>query len=185
METHSVVIGFHIFADGYAQFLHAERTANPVLETEPDAPPEKLLLRFATADVALLGSGPHGIAEAQFLRSFSARVTLVPGIALFLALSFGGYGLVRKLTPVDAVHGLALESTLLLVPSLGWILWTAWQATMVFMESSEDGVDTYVGLSGLFLTQNGVCATIIFYLNIKSKDFTMKAIFDKYIEEHS
>ncbi|MEN9706367.1 MAG: EamA family transporter RarD [Pseudomonadota bacterium] len=48
----------------------------------------------------------------------------IPGIALFLALSFGGYGLVRKLTPVDAVHGLALESSLLFIPSVVWLLWS-------------------------------------------------------------
>jgi len=60
----------------------------------------------------------------------------LPGIALFLALSFGGYGLVRKLTPVDAVHGLALESSLLLLPSVAWILWTAGQGTGAFQQQS-------------------------------------------------
>jgi chloramphenicol-sensitive protein RarD len=39
----------------------------------------------------------------------------LPWIALALAVSFGFYGLVRKLTPVDAVIGLSVE-TLLLVP---------------------------------------------------------------------
>jgi chloramphenicol-sensitive protein RarD len=46
-----------------------------------------------------------------------------PWIALGLALSFGGYGLVRKTTPVDAVHGLALESTILLPPAVGYLVW--------------------------------------------------------------
>jgi hypothetical protein len=41
----------------YAQFLYAERVANPALEKEPDAPPEKLLIRFACGDVVVLGSG--------------------------------------------------------------------------------------------------------------------------------
>ena len=49
----------------------------------------------------------------------------LPGIALVLALSFGGYGLVRKLTPVGAVHGLAVESTLMFLPSVAWILWSS------------------------------------------------------------
>lgn len=48
----------------YAQFLYAERTANPVLETETDAPPEKLLLHFATVDVALLGCGLKAVERA-------------------------------------------------------------------------------------------------------------------------
>jgi hypothetical protein len=32
----------------YAQFLYAERTANPALEKEPEAPPEKMSIHFAT-----------------------------------------------------------------------------------------------------------------------------------------
>ena len=41
----------------YAQFLYAEKVPNPALEKEPDAPPEKVLIRFACADVVVLGSG--------------------------------------------------------------------------------------------------------------------------------
>ena len=41
----------------YAQFLYAEKIPNPALEKEPDAPPEKMLIRFACADVVVLGSG--------------------------------------------------------------------------------------------------------------------------------
>ena len=48
----------------YAQFLYAERTANPAVEREPEAPPEKLLLHFATADVVLLGSGLKVVEKA-------------------------------------------------------------------------------------------------------------------------
>lgn len=46
-----------------------------------------------------------------------------PWIALGLALSFGLYGLVRKLVVVDAVQGLAVESLYLLVPALAWLCW--------------------------------------------------------------
>ena len=41
----------------YAQFLYAERMANPALEKEPEAPPEKMSIHFACADVIVLGSG--------------------------------------------------------------------------------------------------------------------------------
>ena len=41
----------------YAQFLYAERTANPALEKEPEAPPEKMSIHFVCADVIVLGSG--------------------------------------------------------------------------------------------------------------------------------
>lgn len=50
----------------------------------------------------------------------------LPWIALVLAFSFGGYGLVRKLAPVSAIEGLGIESALLFLPALGWLLWTAW-----------------------------------------------------------
>jgi hypothetical protein len=60
-----------VFADGgisyllpYAQFLYAERVSNSRLEKEPDAPPEKMLIRFALADVVVLGSGLMAIERA-------------------------------------------------------------------------------------------------------------------------
>jgi hypothetical protein len=37
--------------------LYAERTANTALEKEPDAPPEKMRIHFASAEVIILGSG--------------------------------------------------------------------------------------------------------------------------------
>lgn len=47
------------------------------------------------------------------------------GIAMALALSFGGYGFIRKLTPVGAVPGLAIETVALFVPALGVVGWYA------------------------------------------------------------
>ena len=41
----------------YAQFLYAERTANPALEKEPEASPEKMSIHFGYAEVVVLGSG--------------------------------------------------------------------------------------------------------------------------------
>ncbi len=63
----------------YAQFLNAERAANPALEKEPDAPPEKLLICFAAAEVTLLGSGLKCVERAiqnyelQFVKSADRR----------------------------------------------------------------------------------------------------------------
>jgi hypothetical protein len=48
----------------YAQFLYAGRVPNPRLEKEPDAPPEKMLIRFALAEVVVLGSGLTAIERA-------------------------------------------------------------------------------------------------------------------------
>ncbi len=47
-------------------------------------------------------------------------------ISLTLALSFGTYGLIRKIVPVGSLPGLAIETTVLLVPSLvaaAYYLW--------------------------------------------------------------
>ena len=41
----------------YAQFLDTDRNANPELEQRPDAPPERMRIHFARADVVILGSG--------------------------------------------------------------------------------------------------------------------------------
>lgn len=47
----------------------------------------------------------------------------LPWIALTLATSFGLYGLIRKLVAVDAAPGLGVESLIMLLPALGYILW--------------------------------------------------------------
>lgn len=48
----------------------------------------------------------------------SVQLGQPPWIALALAMSFGSYGLIRKLAVIPAVHGLAIESALLLLPAL-------------------------------------------------------------------
>lgn len=49
----------------------------------------------------------------------------LPWISLALATSFGLYGLLRKLVAVDAMHGLTIESGLMAVPALLYLLWCA------------------------------------------------------------
>lgn len=46
-------------------------------------------------------------------------------ISLVLAVSFAGYGLTRKLAPVDALPGLTVETLVLLPPALGLLAWQA------------------------------------------------------------
>jgi len=41
----------------YAQFLYAERMANPALEKGPESSPEKMSIHFGCAEVVVLGSG--------------------------------------------------------------------------------------------------------------------------------
>jgi hypothetical protein len=86
----AAVIALDVLADDgvsyllpYAQFLYAERTPNPALEKEADAPPEKLLLRFASGDVVLLGSGFAWLVkmfqrhELRFVKSADRRLAAV------------------------------------------------------------------------------------------------------------
>ena len=44
-------------------------------------------------------------------------------ISLTLAASFGLYGFVRKVAPVDSLEGLTIETAILAPASLGWLIW--------------------------------------------------------------
>jgi len=64
------VAALNVFADDehshflpYAQLLYAEIIPNPALEKNADAPPEKLLICFAGAEVTVLGSGLQAVAR--------------------------------------------------------------------------------------------------------------------------
>ena len=59
-------------------------------------------------------------------------------ISLALAVSFATYGLLRKIAPVDAVAGLAIETTLLLPASLLWLGWGIARGGPVFGPSPSD-----------------------------------------------
>jgi chloramphenicol-sensitive protein RarD len=57
------------------------------------------------------------------LLAWDAREML--GIALVLAATFSGYGLVRRFTPVGALPGLTIETILLLIPAIAILVWQA------------------------------------------------------------
>ncbi len=80
------VATLNVFADDersyqlpYAQFLYAQMTPNPVLEKNADAPPEKLLIHFAVAEVAVFGRGLKSLERAiqkyelKFVKSVDRR----------------------------------------------------------------------------------------------------------------
>lgn len=48
----------------------------------------------------------------------------LPAVTLFLALSFGLYGLVRKRAPVESLTGLAVETLYMFPLALGFLLWS-------------------------------------------------------------
>ena len=56
-----------------------------------------------------------------------------PWIAMTLAMSFGVYGLIRKLAPFEPVHGLAVESGVMALPAIAYLLWCEHQGQGTFM----------------------------------------------------
>ena len=60
----------------------------------------------------------------------------LPWIALVLACTFGGYGLMRKTAALGALEGLALETMLLAPAAFALLAWAASQGTSSFPASS-------------------------------------------------
>jgi chloramphenicol-sensitive protein RarD len=61
---------------------------------------------------------------------------VAPWIALFLGISFGFYGLVRKKLAVGPMIGLLWETLLLITPALLYFAWTAGEGSMHFMQGN-------------------------------------------------
>ena len=59
-------------------------------------------------------------------------------ISLTLCVSFATYGLLRKIAPVDAVTGLAIETAILLPFAAGWLLWGLVAGEPIFGASRLD-----------------------------------------------
>lgn len=60
----------------------------------------------------------------------------LPWIALTLAFSFGLYGLLKKISPLGSLYGLTLETAILFLPALGYLL---------FAESQGSGAFGHIG----------------------------------------
>lgn len=76
----------------------------------------------------------------------------VPWIALLLAFSFATYGLVKKLAGVDAVESMAVETSVLLLPALAYV---------VFLQVSGTGTFTSHGAGHLLLLVGGGVVTML------------------------
>jgi len=75
-----------------------------------------------------------------------------PWIALSLAFTFGFYGLVKKIAPLNAFFGLLLETGILLVPALGWL---------TYAEMSGQGAFLHTGaLADFLMVGAGLVTTI-------------------------
>lgn len=59
----------------------------------------------------------------------------LPYIALSLALSFGLYGLVKKLSPLGSLYGLTIETGILFIPALGYLIFMQVNNTAAFLNT--------------------------------------------------
>jgi chloramphenicol-sensitive protein RarD len=76
----------------------------------------------------------------------------LPYIALTLSVSFGLYGLVKKISPLGPLHGLTIETGILCLPALVYL---------IFVESNGTGAFLHTGLtSSLLMIGAGLVTTI-------------------------
>ena len=76
----------------------------------------------------------------------------VPWIALVLAFSFGFYGLTKKISPLDSLPGLTMETGILFIPAILYL---------VFQESHSTGSFGHAGWdSAVLLALSGVITAI-------------------------
>ena len=68
-----------------------------------------------------------------------------PWVAISLALTFGIYGLMRKIAPLGALSGLALETFLLVPFALGFLIFAASDGTLEFTNLSTLAIVVLVG----------------------------------------
>jgi len=114
----------------------------------------------------------------------------LPWVSLFLAATFGSYGLVRKQVPVDAISGLWLETLAMLPVCLVYALWMGQSGHTVFGAGSASTVALLAGagvLTALPLmafaaaTQRLDLATVgmLMYINPTMQFLTAILIFDE------
>jgi chloramphenicol-sensitive protein RarD len=70
----------------------------------------------------------------------------VPWVGLVLALSFGTYGVVKKIVGMPAVESLSVEATILLLPSLVYLGWLEGQGRAAFPHEGVGHVLLMVGV---------------------------------------
>ncbi len=81
----------------------------------------------------------------------SLSIGHLPWIALFLAISFALYGYLRKQAPVAPLEGLAVETLLVFVPALCYLLYRGWTGAGGFL-SGHPRLDLLLPLAGLATT---------------------------------
>jgi chloramphenicol-sensitive protein RarD len=75
-------------------------------------------------------------------------VGYLPWIAVALPVTFGFYGLVRKVAPVDSATGLTVETLLMLGPSVGFLIYLSTN-DQNHMTPNDWGLSGLIALSGI------------------------------------
>jgi chloramphenicol-sensitive protein RarD len=73
---------------------------------------------------------------------------VVPWIALALALSFGTYGLLRKIAPIEGMVGLSVETMLMFPVALGYLVYVGIDGEGAFLHASWR-LDALIAAAGL------------------------------------
>ncbi|MEO8100142.1 MAG: EamA family transporter RarD [Acidobacteriota bacterium] len=101
----------------------------------------------------------------------SAAYGSLPWISLFLAFTFAGYGAVKKIAPLGPLEGLTLETSILALPALAYL---------VYGYSSGKGAFLHTGAAtSMFLTGAGVVTTlplVLFASAVRRVSLTMIGI---------
>ena len=72
----------------------------------------------------------------------------LPWIALILAFSFGGYGLLRKTAALGALEGLSFETMLLFPLALVYLVWLTIHGQNTFLNTESDALRALLVLGG-------------------------------------
>jgi len=106
-------------------------------------------------------SRPAAVAVVLAGLGVSVQVVMVgelPWIALTLAFSFGLYGLLRKTAAVGAVVGLAVETSILMLPAAGYLAW-ARRTGGLYLGSGDLSTDVLLVLAGAVTAAPLLCFT--------------------------
>ena len=99
----------------------------------------------------------------------------IPWIAITVSITFGLYGLVRKIADVDAFSGLFVETALIVLPMLAYLIFIGINGTGVYGPSNEK-------LTGLLTMAGLVTATPLILFAVAAKRLKLSTLgFFQYI----
>lgn len=98
-------------------------------------------------------------------------VGYLPWVALALAVSFGSYGLLRKQLDIGPVHGLFMETLMMLPFAIAYLLWLNQQDTLVFAQGDME-MNLLLILAGIVTT----CPLLLFAAGARRLSLTTLGI---------